>query len=441
LADQLSQESSLDEAERENIMQQQVSASAKEHPVHTIKQVQQTTCCIVGGGPAGAVLALLLARKGIAVTLLEAHMDFERDFRGDTVHPSTMEIMDQLGLAGRLLQLPHTEVDQFVLQGNNSSLPVASLRHLPTKFPFVAVIAQSKFLDFITNEAKHYPSFQLIMGAQVDELIEENGTVRGVRYRGQDGWYEVRAVLTVGADGRFSRLRKLAGFEPIKTSPPMDILWFRLSRKASDPIQGLGARVTQGSLVALIKRTDYWQAGLIIPKGGYQELRAQGLEQLRLKLARAVPELADRMDELKEWKQISVLAVESSRLPRWYRPGLLLIGDAAHVMSPIGGVGINYAIQDAVAAANRLASKLQYGIVNTRDLEAIQKERELPTRTIQAWQTYIQRFVLVRALQANTPFKVPLLARLLPRLPLIRTLPARLIAFGLRPVRVDEHLL
>lgn len=416
--------------------------SATEHLHHDIKQVQQTTCCIVGGGPAGAVLALLLARKGIKVTLLEAHMDFERDFRGDTVHPSTMEIMDQLGLAQSLLQIPHTEVDQFVLQSSNQSFPIASLQRLPTKFPFVTVMAQSRFLDFITDEAKRYPNFQLIMGAQVDELIEEDGVVRGVRYRGQDGWYEVQAVLTVGADGRFSRLRKLAGFEPIKTSPPMDILWFRLSRKGSDPVNGLGARITQGSLVALIKRTDYWQVGYIIPKGGYQELHTQGLEHLRQKLAKAVPELADRVDELKEWKQISVLAVESNRLPRWYRPGLLLIGDAAHVMSPVGGVGINYAIQDAVVAANKLASKLQYGIVYTRDLEAIQKERELPTRMIQAWQTYIQSFVLARALQANnTPFKVPLLARLLQRLPLIRTLPARLVAFGPRRIRINKQLL
>lgn len=312
------------------------------HP-REIKRVEQTTCCIVGGGPAGAILALLLVRQGVPVMLLEAHMDFEREFRGDTIHPSVLQILDELGLAERLLQIPHTNMHNVGFQTRNGTITFADFSRLPSKYPYTAMIPQAKFLQFITDEAKCYPDFQLVMGAQVDELIEEHGNVCGVRYYGQDGRCEVRAILTVGADGRFSRLRKLAGFEPIKTSPPMDILWFRLSGKPGDPPETFGRFANQAILV-LINRLDYWQIGYVIPKGGYQQVRLAGLQHIGKVVADAVPSLADRVGELKEWKQVSVLAVESNRLPRWYRPGLLLIGDAAHVMLPVGGVGINYAI-------------------------------------------------------------------------------------------------
>jgi len=409
-----------------------------EAPLHSVKQVMQTTCCIVGGGPAGAVLALLLARKGVSVMLLEAHMDFEREFRGDTIHPAGMQIMDELGLADRLLQIRHTELREASLQSVAGPVPFINLTRLKTKYPYITVMAQAQFLNFIVGEAKHYPNFHLILGAQVDELIEEGDQVCGVRYHGQDGWYEVRATLTVGTDGRFSRLRRLAGFEPVKTSPPMDILWLRLSRKESDPVASIGGRFGDKVILALINRFDYWQMGYVIPKGNYQQIRAAGIAHLRQSIAKTVPEFADRVEELKEWKQISVLSVESSRLTRWYRPGLLLIGDAAHVMSPVGGVGINYAIQDAVATANLLTEKLKYGTLHTSDLARVQRQRELPTRIIQAVQTFIQERLLSAVLRADKPFVIPSWFQMLFRIPIIRDIPARMIAFGLFPVHLKK---
>jgi 2-polyprenyl-6-methoxyphenol hydroxylase-like FAD-dependent oxidoreductase len=405
---------------------------------HELQSTTQTTCCIVGGGPAGAVLAFMLARKGIDVMLLEAHMDFEREFRGDTIHASVMEIMEELGLAERLHQIRHAEARKFVLDTATGKFTLADLGQLKTKYPYVTVMAQSKFLDFMTNESKQYPNFHLIMGAQVDELIEENGAVRGVRYRGQDGWHEISAILTVGADGRFSRLRRLSGFEPVKTSPPMDILWFRLSHKETDhSIDSLGGRFGAGMIAIIIDRFDYWQLGYVIPKGSYQQVRAAGIEQFRKRLAQLIPEFADRVDELQEWKQVSVLSVESDRLPRWYRPGLLLIGDAAHVMSPVGGVGINYAIQDAVVAANILSEKLKYGVVEVQDLARVQRERELPTRILQAFQTFMQKNVFAQTLSSTEQFQVPLLLRMLLRIPFVSSIPARFIAFGPLPAHVE----
>lgn len=399
------------------------------------EQVEETTCCIVGSGPAGAVLALLLARKGIPVMLLEEHMDFDRDFRGDTIHPSVMQIMDEIGLADRLLQLDHTKAYVLPLQTNEGMVTFADFRRLKTRFPYITMIPQVRFLEFIISEARCYPNFHLVMGARVEKLIEEDGYVHGVHYRGQDGWHVVRALLTVGADGRFSRLRKLAVFEPIKTAPPMDVLWFRLPRRPEDPKES-GGRLGGGHILVMLNRGEQWQMGYVIPKGGYQQIHAGGLEKLRQAVAELLPEFADRMEYIKEWKQVSVLSVESSHLRRWYRPGLLLIGDAAHVMSPVGGVGINYAIQDATVAANVLGDDLKLGKLPLRDLAEVQRKREWPTRIIQGFQNIVQQQVLSRVLKSDKPLTISPVLLFLIRLPVIRDLPAKFIGFGPWPAHV-----
>jgi 2-polyprenyl-6-methoxyphenol hydroxylase-like FAD-dependent oxidoreductase len=400
-------------------------------PTHDILDVQTTNCCIVGGGPAGAVLALMLVRQDISVILLEAHKDFDRDFRGDTIHPSVMEIMEELGLAEKLLQLPHAKMRQIRVRTPETSVTLADFSHLKTRYPYITMLPQARFLEFITTEAQKYPNFQLVMGANVQELIEEDGVVRGVRYRGHGGWHEVRAILTVGADGRHSRLRQLAGFESIQTSPPMDVLWFRLPKQPGDYEGGMG-RIGRGHIVAMLDRGDQWQIAYVIPKGEYQEIRASGMEALRKSIVEVVPELQDRIQHLQDWSQIAFLSVESSRLVRWYRPGLLLIGDAAHVMSPVGGVGINYAIQDAVVAANVLSKPLKQGHVELHELAKVQRQRELPTRIIQAFQSFIQQQIFARVLNSNQLLQLPGWLRL----PWLRDLPARLVAYGVFPAHV-----
>jgi len=413
---------------------------ASVNPAHEIVDVQTTDCCIVGGGPAGAVLALLLARQGISVMLLEAHKDFDRDFRGDTIHPSVMQIMEELGLSDRLLQLPHAKMRQIRVKTPQDTVTLADFSHLKTRYPYITMLPQVKFLEFITQEAQQYSNFGLVMGANVQELIEEDGVIKGVRYRG-GGWHEIRAILTVGADGRHSRLRQLGNFESVETSPPMDVLWFRLPRHADEFEGGMG-RFAPGHIVAMLDRGDEWQIAYVIPKGGYQKLRAAGLEELKKSVVEVVPELSDvsrqdasrqRINYLQDWSQVAFLSVESSRVKRWYRPGLLLIGDAAHIMSPVGGVGINYAIQDAVVAANVLSQPLQNKHVKLSDLAKVQRQRELPTRIIQAFQTFIQKRVFFPVLNSNRTFKPPALLRL----PILRDLPARLIALGVFPVHVE----
>lgn len=390
---------------------------------------EETTCCIVGAGPAGAMLALLLARKGVDVTLLEEHMDLARDFRGDTVHPSTMEILAQLGLAERLLQLEHTEARTLLLETAQGQTACIRFNHLKTPYPYVTLIPQVHFLEFITQEASRYPNFHLVMGARAEKLIEEDGYVHGVLYRGQDGWHELRAPLTVGADGRFSRMRKLAGYEPVKTSAPMDVLWFRLPRQANEQ-QESGFMIGHGHFLVQLDRGDEWQIGYIIAKGGYQQVKAAGLEQFQQDVGKLMPRIAQRMSTITSWKQVSVLSVESSHLKRWYKPGLLLIGDAAHVMTPVGGVGINCAIQDAVAVANVLTDGLKEGKVSTEDLARVQRKRERPTRMIQSFQNVLQKQLLARVLNTDNAFNVPLPLRLVLSTPVLRDIPARFIGLG-----------
>lgn len=400
-----------------------------------ISSREVTTCCVVGGGPAGVVLSYLLSRAGIPTVIVEEHQNFDREFRGDTIHPSVMQIMEELGLAERLLQLRHTKIHHISAQGASGDVRIADFDLLSSRYPYITMMPQQTFLDFMTREASQFPAFTLRMGAAVRELIEEDGVVRGVRYHDHGGWHEIRGLLTVAADGRFSRIRHLSGMIPIETSPPMDILWFKLSRKPSDSDE-TGGRFGRGHIIAMINRFDYWQIGYVIPKGSYQDLHSRGIQALRDGVAELAPELADRVDEITDWRQVGVLSVESNRLPRWHRPGLLLIGDAAHTMSPVGGVGINYAIQDAVVAANELAAPLQRGRLTSRDLARVQKRRELPTRFIQTIQAFVQRRVLAPTLQQSGPGQIPALLELILSVPQIRALPSRIIGQGIVPVHV-----
>src|SRR5215470_7179633 len=378
-----------------------------------------TGCCVVGGGPAGTVLALLLARRGVRVTLLEMHKDFDREFRGDTIHPSTMEILDQIGLADKLLEIPHTKVSGPTLQFANGTITPFDLGRLKTRFPYILMVPQSRFLEFITAEAGKYPEFRLVMHANVTQLIEEQGVVRGVRYATPDGVHELPAPLVVGADGRFSQVRRLAGFEPVKTSPPMDVLWFRLPKLPGEPEISSGAfgAIGGGRIFVLLERNDYWQGGFVFPKGMYQELKAQGVEGMRQRISETAPRFAQHAEALTDWSQLTLLSVESSRCPLWHKPGLLVIGDAAHVMSPVGGVGINYAIQDAVVAANVLSGPLKTGKVSEAELAEVQRQREWPTRVIQAFQSFMQQRVIASALQSQQATNIPWQLRLLSKLP------------------------
>ena len=399
------------------------------------EEQDRTRCCIAGGGPAGVMLGFLLARAGVEVLVLEKHRDFFRDFRGDTIHPSTLEIMHELGLLEDFLRQPHQEVRQLQAHFADRTITLADLTHLPTHCQFLALMPQWDFLNFLTTHARRYPQFRLRTEAEVTDLVWEKERVAGVKARAPEGELEVRASLVVGADGRSSIVRERARLEILELGAPIDVLWFRLSRRAGDPAQAFGF-IRAGQFMVLIDRADYWQCAYVIRKDSFAEKRDRGLPAFCAEIARCTPFLSDRTGELKAWDDVKLLTVNVDRLREWAREGLLCIGDSAHAMSPVGGVGINLAIQDAVAAARILAEKLRADQITTDDLRAVQKRREFPTRLIQRGQVFIHEHLLAPIFDATKPIAPPWPMRLLDRFPALQRIPARLVGIGFR----SEHV-
>jgi 2-polyprenyl-6-methoxyphenol hydroxylase-like FAD-dependent oxidoreductase len=396
-----------------------------------------TRCCIVGGGPCGLMLGFLLARAGVDVNVLEKHGDFLRDFRGDTIHPSTLELMRELSLLDALLALPHQKVTTLGASFGGRQYTFADFTHLPVKAKFVALMPQWDFLNFLATRAQAYSTFHLHMRTEAIDLVTADGRVSGVRAQAAQGAsaIEIRADLVVGCDGRHSTIRTRAGLAGRDLGAPMDVLWFRIEKKNEDPADTMG-RFAPGAIVVLLNRGDYWQCAFVIAKGSLDELRRVGLAAFKENLARLVPLFAGRLDALKSWDDIKLLTVAVDRLERWYRTGLLCIGDAAHAMSPVGGVGINLAVQDAVAAANILWRPLKAGTAQNGDLRKVQERRMFPTRVIQALQLIIQNRLIGRALGSAQSLPAPLLLRLTDRVPLLRRIPARVVGMGVRPEHV-----
>ena len=393
-------------------------------------------CCIVGGGPAGMMLGLLLARAGVPVAVLEKHGDFLRDFRGDTVHPSTLAILDEIGLRERFDQLPQRRVDHLAGLVAGREQQLVDLRGLKP-YDYLALVPQWDFLDMLADAGRKLPGFDLRMRHAATGLVEESGRTVGVRVKSPEGEYELRAELVVASDGRHSTLRESAGLKAREHGAPMDVLWFRMPRHESDPQDTFGI-VDRGHMMVMLNRDDYWQVAFLVPKGSDAALRARSIDALRETMAQLAPFLADRKDAIETWDKISTLSVQVDRLDRWHKPGLLLIGDAAHAMSPIGGVGINLAIQDAVAAANALAQPLLAGgPIDESLLASIQRRREWPVKVVQRVQILMQKQLISRVLEeAGEPPRLPWLMRFLLGFRAVRHIPARLFGYGLR----QEHV-
>jgi 2-polyprenyl-6-methoxyphenol hydroxylase-like FAD-dependent oxidoreductase len=395
-----------------------------------------TTCAIVGGGPCGMMLGVLLARAGVDVTVIEKYPDFFRDFRGDTIHPSTLNLLYELGWLDDFLKIPHQQLEHIGARINGEYVEIGDFSRLPTHCKFIALMPQWDFLNFLAERGKRYPTFRVLMKTQGTDLVIENGRVTGVVASDDAGSASIAAKLVVGTDGRHSTMRERAGLQVEDLGAPMDVLWMRITKHAGDPVQPLGS-MRDGRILVMIDRNEYWQCAFLIPKGTFEQLKTAGIEALRRDLVDAVPQLQDRVSEIDDWSKVSLLEVVVDRLKVWHRPGLLCIGDAAHAMSPIGGVGINLAIQDAVAAANALAAPLLAAQDTDPALAHIQRRRTFPTKVTQAFQVFVQQHAIMPVLGGSSAMvRPPLVMRLFDEFPRLRGLPARLIGLGVRP----EHI-